>query len=152
MRIPLILLVLLTVAAGATAQVYKWTDSTGKTHYGDAPPEDAKKQELAIRVPSYDGPVEVRDWGAVLRKKAPEAARPRSTSVTMYSTDWCPHCRRARDYFNAKGIAFTEIDVEKSEAGNREYKSYGGKGVPLIVVGDKTMRGFSPQGFEKLRR
>lgn len=152
MRITLILLALLAISGGTAAQVYKWTDSTGKTHYGDSPPEEAKKQQLTIREPSYGGPVEVTDWAAVLRKKAPETARPRSTGVTMYSTDWCPHCRRARDYFNARGIAFTEVDIEKSDAGNREYKAYGGKGVPLIVVGDKTMRGFSPQGFEKLRR
>jgi glutaredoxin len=152
MRIPLILLTLLAIAGGAGAQVFKWTDSSGKTHYGDKPPDDAKKQELTIREPSYGGPVEVTDWAAVLRKKSPEAARPRSTGVTMYSTDWCPHCRRARDYFNAKGIAFTEIDIEKSEAGKREYKALGGKGVPLITVGDKSMSGFSPQGFEKLRR
>ena len=143
---------LFAVALGAAGQVYKWTDSTGKTHYGDRPPEDANKQELTIREPSYGGPPEFTDWAAVLRRKSPEAVRPRSMGVTMYSTDWCPHCKRARDYFTAKGIAFTEVDIEKSEAGNREYKTFAGKGVPLIVVGDKVMRGFSPQGFEKLRR
>ena len=153
MRRFLLLLACSALATAAMAQVYKWTDPSGKVHYGDSPPQDAKKQELAIRIPSYDGPVEVTDWAAVIRRKSPAAAAPQVRSgVTMYSTDWCPHCKNARNYFTTKGIAFTEVNVETSEAGRKEYQALGGKGVPLIVVGDKLMSGFSPQGFEKLRR
>jgi glutaredoxin-like YruB-family protein len=152
-RIAAFLVALLCIAAPAAAQVYKWTDPSGKTHYGDKPPADAATKELDIRVPSYEGPVEVADWGAVLRRKPPAAAAPRASSgVTMYATDWCPHCRNARQYFAAKGIAFTEVNVETSPAGREEYRALGGKGVPLIVVGDKVMRGFSPQRFEALRK
>jgi glutaredoxin len=149
----LLVLASFLAATAAAAQVYKWTDPSGKVHYGDRPPEDAKKQELAIRIPSYDGPVEVTDWAAVLRRKSPSAPAPQSRGgITMYATDWCPHCRNARKYFEARGIAFTEINVETSESGRKEYQALGGKGVPLIVVGDKLMRGFSPQRFEALRR
>jgi glutaredoxin len=133
------------------AQVYKWTDPSGKTHYGDSPPDDAKKQELKIRIPSYDGPVEVRDWAAVIHKKSPQAA-PEPDRITMYSTDWCPHCKNARNYFNAKGIRFTEYNVETSETGRKEYEALGGGGVPVILVGSKVMRGFSPRSFEALAR
>ncbi|HET7730624.1 MAG TPA: glutaredoxin family protein [Usitatibacter sp.] len=141
-------------AGAAWAQVYKWTDPSGKTHYGDRPPEGVAKQEVAIRVPSHEGPVEVTDWGAILRRKpAAAAAAPRaSAGITMYSTDWCGHCRRAREYFAAHRIAFTEVDVEKSDSGRKDYEALGGRGVPLIVVGDKVMRGFSPQRFEALRK
>jgi len=144
---------LLVVATAASAQVFKWTDASGKTHYGDRPPEDAKAQQIAIRVPSYDGPVQVQDWGAILKRKpAPAAAaKPDPASVTMYSTSWCPHCKRARAYFAEQGIRFTDIDVEKNEGGRRDYEALGGKGVPVIVVGDRMMRGFSPEGFERLR-
>lgn len=135
----------------AFAQVYKWTDPAGKTHYGDAPPDDAKKQELKIRIPSYEGPVEVRDWAAVIRKKAPPGP-PEADRITMYSTDWCPHCKNARNYFNEKGIRFTEYNVETSEAGRKEYEALGGGGVPVIQVGSKVMRGFSPRSFEALAR
>jgi glutaredoxin len=135
----------------AAAQVYKWTDSNGKTHYGDSPPDDAKKQELKIRIPSYDGPVEVRDWAALLRAKSPAAA-PGNDRVTMYSTDWCPHCKNARNYFTANKISFNEVNVETSESGRKEYEALGGGGVPIIVVGGKVMRGFSPQAFEAHRK
>jgi glutaredoxin len=137
----------LLLALPATAQVYKWTDPGGKVHYGDRPPEDAKKQELRIRIPSYDGPVQVRDWSSVL------GTRPAVTAgtVTMYSTEWCGHCKNARNYFAAKGISYREIDVERSESAAREFKSLGGSGVPLILVGGKAMSGFDPESFEALR-
>jgi hypothetical protein len=40
--------------------------------------------------------------------------------------------------------------VENSDAAAREFKRLGGSGVPLIVVGNKTMSGFNPQSFESL--
>lgn len=39
-------------AIAAPAQVYKWIDSTGKTQYGDAPPEEAGAKALKIQAPS----------------------------------------------------------------------------------------------------
>jgi glutaredoxin len=142
-----LVIVALLIALPAEAQVYKWTDPSGKVHYGDSPPDDAKKEELKIRIPSYDGPVQVRDWSAVLGTK-PGAAS--SGQVTMYSTSWCGHCRNARNYFAAKRIGYREIDVEKSAEGAREFKRLGGRGVPLILVGAKAMSGFNPESFEEL--
>ena len=119
--------------------------------YGDKPPADAKSEEL--RIPSYDGPVEVRDWSGTLRSKAAPAQAPAAgAGVTMYATSWCGHCRRAREYFAAKGIGYTEVDVEKSPEGRKRFRELGGRGVPLIVVGSKVMRGFSPERFEAARR
>lgn len=146
-----ILLLLLALALPTPAQVYKWTDPSGKTHYGDKPPADAKKQELKISIPSYEGPVEVRNWGEVLRRPPPASARGLA-AVTMYSTQSCGHCRNARAYFASQGVRYTEIDVEASEEGHKRFKELGGRGVPLIVVGDKVMRGFSAERFDKLYR
>jgi glutaredoxin-like YruB-family protein len=150
-RTALLVATCIAFAVPAAAQIYKWTDPSGKTHYGDSPPDDAKKQELKIKIPSYDGPVQVRDWAAVIRTKSPQAAPP-PDRVTMYSTDWCPHCKNAKKYFESKGIRYTEYNVETSETGRKEYEALGGGGVPVIVVGSKVMRGFSPQSFENLRK
>lgn len=154
MRFILPLLAFVLMASPAIAQVYKWTDPSGKTHYGDRPPDDAKKQEVKIRVQSYEGPAEVTDWAEILRKKPAGEPAPATwrTGITMFSTDWCGHCKNARKYFAANGIAFTEIDIEKSAAGHKEYKDLGGKGVPLILVGKKVMRGFSAERFESMRK
>lgn len=151
MRMLLILSLGVLLSLGAAAQIYKWTDSTGKTHYGDRPPDDAKKQELKIRIPSYDGPVQVSDWAAVIRAKSAAPVQAMD-SVTMYATDWCPHCKNAKRYFTANNIRFREVNVETSEAGRQEYEALGGGGVPIIVVAGKVMRGFSPEAFERHRK
>lgn len=139
---------LLALAASAAGQVYTWKDKDGKVHYGDRPPADAKTEEVKIR--SYDTPSPPQDWSKVLRAKAPTAAA--SQGVTMYMAEWCGVCRRARAYFTANQIAYTEIDIEKSDAGRREFDALGGRGVPLIVADGRVMRGFSPEGFERLRK
>lgn len=147
-------LVLLVVSAllalPAASQVYTWKDKDGRVHFGDRPPAEANAQSVKIR--SYDEPSAPQDWSRVIRGKAQPVGAAASHGVTMYSTEWCGVCRRARSYFAANGIAYTEIDVEKSEAGRREFTELGGKGVPLIVAGGKVMRGFSPEGFERLRK
>jgi len=43
-----------------------------------------------------------------------------------------------------------EHDIEKSAAGNAEYRRLGGRGVPLIVVGTEKMSGFSERGLDAL--
>ena len=135
----------------ASGQVYKWTGPDGRTHYGDRPPEDTKKEELRIGVQSFGGPAEVDTWTQILKRPpAVDTSRPGSPAVTMFSTSWCPHCKRAKAYFAQKGVAFREIDIEASEAGQREFKSYGGQGVPLIILGDKRMRGFSPEAMDRM--
>ena len=136
------------LAMPAAAEVFKWTDSAGHVHYGDKPPEDAKSERLKLQVQSYDGPVQVTDWAAILHKKAPEA--PAAKSIVMYSTSWCPHCKRARAWFAQNGIDYQEVDVEKSEAAKRDFAALGGGGEPLILVGDKAMRGFDPARMDQL--
>jgi glutaredoxin len=70
--------------------------------------------------------------------------------VKMYATDWCPYCKRARDYFARNGIPYTELDIEKSESAKAEYKSIGGRGIPVILVGGERMNGFSEQRMAQM--
>jgi glutaredoxin len=148
MRPILLLALFAALSLPALAQVYKWTDSTGKVHYGDQPPEDTATQRVKVDIRSYDGPVQVTDWAAIIRKKSPSAAAPQS--IVMYSTTWCGHCKRARSFFAANGIRYNDIDVEASEAGRREFAELGGGGVPLILVNGKAMRGFSEASMRAL--
>jgi Domain of unknown function (DUF4124) len=45
-------LALLLVVAPALAQVYKWVDEKGVTHYGERPPQGSKPQEVPNRLAS----------------------------------------------------------------------------------------------------
>ncbi len=69
--------------------------------------------------------------------------------VVIYTTTWCPYCRKARLFLNQAGIPFTEYDVEKSARAYEEYQRISGRGVPVIVVGDKIIQGFNKPAIKK---
>jgi glutaredoxin len=72
------------------------------------------------------------------------------TPVIMYSTRWCPYCHRARSYFERHGFSYVEYDIEASEQHLAEFRALNGAGVPLILMGNQRMQGFSPASFEDL--
>ncbi|MNR82324.1 glutaredoxin 3 [compost metagenome] len=69
--------------------------------------------------------------------------------VTLYATEWCGYCAATRKLFEEKGIAYTELDVEKTSAGYEGHKKLGGNGVPLIVIGDQVIRGYDERAIQK---
>jgi glutaredoxin len=46
-------------------------------------------------------------------------------------------------------IRFTEYDVEKNSRGKRDFERLRGVSVPVILIGDSRMDGFSEQRFEQ---
>ena len=70
--------------------------------------------------------------------------------VTIYTTDWCGYCKKAKAYMKEQGIRYVEYDIEKDSAAHAEFKRRGGNGVPLIVFGDKSMSGFSADELEEI--
>jgi glutaredoxin len=70
--------------------------------------------------------------------------------VVMYATRWCPYCHRAREYFERHSVKYVEHDIEGSPEILAAFHELGGRGVPLILVGDKRMEGFSPRAFDAL--
>jgi glutaredoxin len=68
--------------------------------------------------------------------------------VVMYATAWCPYCARARAYFKRTNTAYVEHDIERSAEAHAEFRRLGGRGVPLILVGEEKLRGFSELAFE----
>ena len=62
--------------------------------------------------------------------------------VTLYSTKWCGYCAKTRAFLRKHDVPFTEIDVEASGDGMRALAQMQAYGVPVIVVGDKVIRGY----------
>jgi glutaredoxin len=81
---------------------------------------------------------------AAAQNAEPQPSQP----VVMYATSWCPYCAKARAYFQRTGTAYTEHDIEKSSEARAEFKRLGGRGVPLILVGNEKVAGFSELAFE----
>ncbi|MFL6551032.1 MAG: glutaredoxin domain-containing protein [Povalibacter sp.] len=62
--------------------------------------------------------------------------------VVLYATSWCGYCRKTRELFEEKGVAYTEFDIETSEEGRRRYDALDGDGVPVIDIHGTVIRGF----------
>jgi glutaredoxin 3 len=64
-------------------------------------------------------------------------------SITVYSTNYCPYCVRAKDLLKRKGASFTEINVEDDAAREAMIKKAGGRRtVPQIFIGEQHIGGY----------
>lgn len=68
-----------------------------------------------------------------------------SAKVVLLSTAWCGYCRKLRGDLASWGITYDEFDVEKSQEGRNAYALVGGRGVPILLIGDEVVHGYSPQ-------
>jgi mycoredoxin len=59
--------------------------------------------------------------------------------ITMYSTTWCPDCRRAKSFLKERGLEFREINIEQNpDAEEIVLKANNGKRrVPTLEVGGR---------------
>ena len=117
---------LLLFTTPVQAKVYKWVDSNGEVHFGDRTPTANHAQLLDVKS---------------------KLTKP----IVMYSTSWCSHCEKAKNYLIRKGIPFVDYDVEKLPNRMREFENLGGKVYPLIIFDeDLKMHGFEESSFDKM--
>lgn len=59
--------------------------------------------------------------------------------ITMYSTAWCPDCRRAKTFLKERGVFFREVNIEEDPAGEEiVIKANNGlRKVPTLEVGGR---------------
>jgi len=59
--------------------------------------------------------------------------------VTMYSTTWCPDCRRAKSFLRERGVDFREVDVEEDPSAEAIVRkdNDGKRTVPTVEVGGR---------------
>jgi len=129
---------LIAVAAGgvqADGKVYRWVDEAGKVHFGDRAPAAGATE---VKIESFRGDAEVLDGDAA------------GNEVVLYTTRWCPSCRRAREHLSKRGIPFSDWDIESNPYARAEYNILKGRGVPLILVGKQRMNGFNGAKLDKM--
>ena len=63
--------------------------------------------------------------------------------ITVYTTDPCARCIRAKDLLRARGLDFAEINLAKDPVGRRRLAEFTGHMTfPQIVIGGKPLGGF----------
>ncbi len=64
-------------------------------------------------------------------------------NIKIYTTNWCVYCVLAKRYFDEKGIAYEEINIEKEGISREEMmKLTKGYSVPQIVINDSPIGGY----------
>lgn len=64
--------------------------------------------------------------------------------VTVYTTEPCPFCSRAKALLQARGIEFSEINLAKDPDGRSELAARTGMMTfPQIVIGGETLGGWT---------
>jgi glutaredoxin len=69
--------------------------------------------------------------------------------VVIYTSETCPYCDLAKEYFQENDIKYEEKSTMKPEY-RKELIGLGVRSVPTIFVDDKYMVGFEVGAFEEL--
>lgn len=156
LRIKTILLIAsLFCSCIVSAEVYKWKDEFGRTHFSDQPPLNKQAENINLEeIVTYssatvvDNDVELDTQDEKQQSKKYK----RKKRVVIYSAVWCGVCTKAKNYFKKNKIAFKEYDIDKSKKGKRDFKKLKARGIPVILVGKKRLNGFNVSKFESLYR
>lgn len=66
--------------------------------------------------------------------------------IEIYTTDYCPFCKKAKAFLQSKGLDYSETDITMNEAEMRAKLSQmtgGGSTVPQIFINDKPIGGYT---------
>ncbi len=125
----------------ATAEVYRWVDSTGKVNVTDTPPPGNAR--TISRGAESQPAAEAQSFAT---QRAAE-----NFPVTLYSAADCTaECRKARDLLSARGVPFNEKMVQKPEDFAELKELVGDAFVPSLKVGKHSYRGFLPDAYNNL--
>lgn len=69
--------------------------------------------------------------------------------VTIYGTQWCGYCKKTRHFLKTHDIPFVDLDIEASAPARRQFERLGGRGVPVVTIGDQVIHGYNLRGIRK---
>lgn len=69
--------------------------------------------------------------------------------VVLYGTTWCGFCKATREYFQKKGVAFVDLDIESNPEAQLQYQALKGVGVPVVLIGERRINGFRPEVMDE---
>jgi glutaredoxin-like YruB-family protein len=161
----LVFIVVLLSCGIAWADLYKWEDENGVVHYTDTPPGDVSEwEEVGVETPTeenrqnendepqrpaYD-PQAIHELLKELNDETEDVEADTAPSVELYTTSWCPYCKKAKAFFRSKGIAFTEYNIEKDRAAQQRMRSLTkSKAVPFAVINGHHIQGYSAPAYER---
>jgi glutaredoxin len=166
LKIILIILIHVFALGISSAEIYKWVDENGITHYSDSPteniPEPTATENDEIQsadptpVETPPSPDETQkgaldpDFFNLLDETQEEAVAANTPIVEIYETSWCVYCKKAKDFFRSRGIDFDTYDIEKDQQAAGRMRSFTNRmAVPFVVINGQGISGYSVAAYEQ---
>ena len=70
-------------------------------------------------------------------------------NISIYTSDTCPHCVTAKDYFKSMDLPYEEKNVKNPQF-RKELMAMGIMSVPVIKIEEETVVGFDKEQVEAL--
>jgi glutaredoxin len=137
---------LLGAAFAASAQLYRWTDETGRVYVTDTPPPPSAKD--VKKLPAAPATTTTSADTASLPYAVQIAAK--GSPVTLYTAADCEPCGEARSLLNTRGVPFREVLVADEAKQEELRKAVGALAVPSIIVGGEVQKGFEEGAYHAL--
>ena len=71
-------------------------------------------------------------------------------TITVYSKPACVQCTATTRALDAKGIAYTVVDLTEDQAAMERVTSLGYRQAPVVIAGDAHWAGFRPDMIGQL--
>ncbi|MBU9712034.1 glutaredoxin family protein [Evansella tamaricis] len=68
-----------------------------------------------------------------------------SKQVIVYSADGCVECTYVKQMLEDEGVPFEVRDIMANKEYREEVEKFGFMGIPVTVVGEKAVKGFTPE-------
>lgn len=161
-----VLSVLMLTIGISSAEIYKWVDENGVTHYSDSPteiiPQSAEDEIEEIQTPDpapADTPPSPDESSQdalgsdvlnSLNDTQDDDVTDSAPTVEIYETSWCVYCKKAKQFFRSKGIDFITYNIEKDpQAARRMMAMTQQRGVPFVVINGQGITGYSVAAYEQ---
>lgn len=80
----------------------------------------------------------------------PDYAAVHNVDVIMYGTSWCGYCAKTRALLEENDVTYYEYNIETSQEGHKQFVDLGGRGVPVLQIGGKVVKGYRPSRILEL--
>ncbi len=134
-------LALLLCMGSASAQMYKWVDANGKTHFSDQPPPASAKPAQMKQSSGASSAVALPYALATAARNYP---------VTLFTSNPCGSCDQGRSFLKARGIPFVEKTVATEADAEKLKEAGGGTGLPFLTVGNAKSAGFQAEAWTSM--
>jgi glutaredoxin len=165
-KIVLVIFIYILALGVSSAEIYTWVDENGITHYSDSPTEDIPGATEDDEIQSADpAPADTPQLPDETQKGAvdsdifdildetqdqEEEVAADTPTVEIYETSWCGYCKKAKDFFRARGIDFVTYDIDQDQQARSRMQSLTSRmAVPFVVINGEGIPGYSVAAYEQ---